>query len=95
MDLPIEEVRQIARLAKLSFSESEEEILSQDMGRILDHVSTLNQVDTSSVGPMTHVHNPTHVLRADAVEERLSHEDAFSNAPDSDGKYFRVPKVIG
>ena len=57
MSISREEVRHIAKLARLSFTEAEEEILSQDMSKILDYVSTLNEVDTSNVEPMTHVHD--------------------------------------
>ena len=95
MPISKEEVRHIANLAKLSFTEAEEEILSRDMSRILDYVDILNQVDTSNVEPMTHVHDLTPVVRMDSVQERINHEEALRNAPDSDGEYFRVPKVIG
>lgn len=95
MPLSIEEVRHIAGLARLNLSDKEEQILAHDMGQILNYVATLNDVDTSNVEPMTHVHNLAHVIREDIVDERLTHEDALSNAPESDGEYFRVPKVIG
>ncbi len=95
MSISREEVRHIAKLARLSFTEAEEEILSQDMSKILDYVSTLNEVDTSNVEPMTHVHDLAHAVRPDSVQERITHEDALKNAPDADGEYFRVPKVIG
>ncbi|MCY4001132.1 MAG: Asp-tRNA(Asn)/Glu-tRNA(Gln) amidotransferase subunit GatC [Bacteroidetes bacterium] len=95
MSITIEEVRYIAKLARLSFSETEEEVLAKDMSRILDYVGTLNQVDTSDVEPMTHVHDQSRALRQDSVDERISHEDALKNAPESDGEHFMVPKVIG
>ena len=95
MSITIEEVRYIAKLARLSFSETEEKVLSKDMSRILDYVGTLNKVDTSNVEPMTHVHDLGQVVRSDSVEEHITHEDALQNAPDTDGEYFRVPKVIG
>ena len=95
MSITIEEVRYIAKLARLSFSETEEKILSKDMSRILDYVGTLNQVDTSDVQPMTHVHDLSLTLRKDSVEERITHEDALKNAPESDEQHFIVPKVIG
>ena len=82
-------------LAKLRFSEAEEEVLARDMSYILDYVRTLNQVDTSDIPPLTHVFNLAHVVREDSVQRRVTHEDALRNAPDTDGEYFRVPKVIG
>lgn len=95
MSISRKEVRQIAKLAKLQFTEAEEEVLAEDMSRILEYMSTLNELDTSEVEPMTHVLDQIHMLRPDCVQTRISHEDALRNAPDTDGEYFRVPKVIG
>ena len=95
MPISRKEVRHIAKLAKLRFTEAEEEVLAHDMSRILDYMGTLNQLDTADIEPVTHVHDLTHAVRADSVQERIKHEEALSNAPDTDGDYFRVPKVIG
>ena len=95
MAITREEVRHIAKLARLEFTEAEEETLAQDMSRILDYMDMLNELDTSEVEPMTHVLDLAHVVRTDSVEKRISKEDAVKNAPDTDGEYFRVPKVIG
>lgn len=95
MAISREEVRHIAKLARLEFTEEEEEVLAGDMSRILDYMDMLNELDTSEVEPMTHVLDLAHVVRTDSVEKRISQEDALKNAPDTDGEYFRVPKVIG
>ena len=94
MALSTDEVRYIARLARLQFSSEEEERLARDMGKVLDYVDTLNELDTSGVPPMSHVLDLTNVQREDDVAQRISHDDALSNAPDADSDYFRVPKVI-
>ena len=95
MAISREEVRHIAKLARLEFTEAEEETLAEDMSRILDYMDMLNELDTSEVEPMTHVLDLAHVVRADSVKKRISQEDALRNAPDTDGDYFKVPKVIG
>ncbi len=95
MPISKKEVRHIAKLAKLQFTAAEEEVLVQEMTKILNSMDTLNEVDTSGITPLTHVHDLTLTIRSDSVEERTSHEDALKNAPDTDGEYFRVPKVIG
>lgn len=95
MAISKEEVRHIAKLARLEFTEEEEGVLAGDMSRILDYMDMLNELDTSEVEPMTHVLDLEHVVRTDSVEKRISQEDALKNAPDTDGEYFRVPKVIG
>lgn len=68
--------------------------MAQEMGRILDYVDKLDELDTTGVPPMSHVLDVHNVFREDAVEERIHREDALKNAPDADGDYFRVPKVI-
>ena len=94
MPISKKEIQHIAKLAKLQFQESEEEILANDMSRMIDYIDTLNQVDTSTTPPLTHVHDLSHKVRSDSVQQRITHEDALKNAPDSDGEYFHVPKVI-
>jgi aspartyl-tRNA(Asn)/glutamyl-tRNA(Gln) amidotransferase subunit C len=71
-----------------------------DLNQIVEHVSRLQEVDTtaaSNAGQSLGAHNreaASLVLREDRVTPSLSHEDAMRNAPDTDGTYFRVPKVI-
>ncbi|NBC18677.1 MAG: Asp-tRNA(Asn)/Glu-tRNA(Gln) amidotransferase subunit GatC [Bacteroidetes bacterium] len=94
MALSTDEVRYIARLARLRFSPDEQEQLAQDMGKVLDYMDTLDELDTSGVPPMSHVLDLYNVHRDDKVASRIDHDDALRNAPDADGDYFRVPKVI-
>lgn len=94
MAISREEVRHIAELARLRFSDEEETRMAQEMGRILDYVDKLNELDTTGVPPMSHVLDIHNAFREDEVEQRISHEDALKNAPDADSDYFRVPKVI-
>jgi aspartyl-tRNA(Asn)/glutamyl-tRNA(Gln) amidotransferase subunit C len=94
MSISIEEVRYIAALARLRFSEEEEERMAQQMSSILDYMAKLNELDTEDVPPMSHVLDLNNVFREDVVEERITREEALRNAPESDSDYFRVPKVI-
>ena len=94
MSVSVDEVQRIASLARLRFSEDEEKELAGQMSRILDHMEKLNELDTSGVPAMTHVLDMENVLREDEVASRISQEEALKNAPDADGTYFRVPKVI-
>lgn len=68
--------------------------MAEEMGRILDYVDKLNELDTTGVPPMSHVLDIHNVFREDEAETRISREDALKNAPDADSTYFRVPKVI-
>jgi len=94
MALSREDVRHVASLARLDFSEEDEERMADEMSRILDYVDKLREVDTSGVPPMSHVLDVTNVFRADEVEERIDQEQALEPAPETDGAYFQVPKVI-
>ena len=94
MSISIEEVRYIAALARLRFSEEEEGRVAQQMSSILDYMAKLNELDTEDVPPMSHVLDLNNVFREDVVEERITREEALRNAPESDSDYFRVPKVI-
>lgn len=89
-----DDVRHIAGLARLRFSDEEEAQMAEEMSRILDYVNTLNELDTSGVPPMSHVLDVHSVFRDDDIESRIDRDDALQSAPDDDGAFFRVPKVI-
>lgn len=94
MSVTIEEVRYIAKLARLRFSDAEEERLAKQLSAVLEYMEKLNELDTSDVPPMSHVLDLHNVARSDAVKHRISRDEALKNAPDADDAYFRVPKVI-
>ncbi|TYP91729.1 aspartyl/glutamyl-tRNA(Asn/Gln) amidotransferase subunit C [Fodinibius salinus] len=94
MSVTKEEVNYVADLARLKLSEDETESLVGDMNQILDHMETLEEVDTSDVEPLEHVVELEYQLRDDKAKEPVSHDDALKNAPDADTDYFRVPRVI-
>jgi aspartyl-tRNA(Asn)/glutamyl-tRNA(Gln) amidotransferase subunit C len=97
-------------LANLELSTEERAGMLRDLNSILDYIDRLNQLDTSNVEPMAQVSDRYGVdqskqgsdrfaysYREDAVEglrQSLSQEVALENAPDADGTFFRVPKVI-
>lgn len=94
MSVTKKDVNYVADLARLQLNEEETESLASDMNQILDHMTTLEEVDTSDVEPLEHVIDLEYRLRDDKAKEPLSHEDALKNAPDADTDYFRVPRVI-
>lgn len=94
MSVSIDQVRYIASLARLRFTEDEEERLAEEMNEILGYVEKLNELDTSGVPPMSHVLDLHNVVREDVAETRISRDEALKNAPDADSAYIRAPKVI-
>jgi aspartyl-tRNA(Asn)/glutamyl-tRNA(Gln) amidotransferase subunit C len=94
MSISRDEVRRIASLARLRFSDDEEARMADEMSAILDYVDTLDEVDTAGVPPMSHPFDVENVTRPDDVEQRIDQEQALEPAPDRSDGYFRVPKVV-
>lgn len=94
MSVTVDQVRYIASLARLRFTDEEEKRLADEMNEILGYVEKLNELDTSGVPPMSHVLDLHNVVREDVAEPRISRDEALKNAPDADSAYIRAPKVI-
>lgn len=94
MSVTQEDVRHVAELARLSFSDAEERQMAEELSQIVDYVDKLNELDTSGVSPMSHVLDITNVFRPDEVAARINREQALAPAPEQDGEYFQVPQVI-
>lgn len=90
-----EQVRHVARLARLALGEPELQRFEGQLGSILAYVANIGEADVSDVEPMAHALPLTNVLREDVVEPSLPLEQVLRNAPESDGPFFKVPKVIG
>jgi aspartyl-tRNA(Asn)/glutamyl-tRNA(Gln) amidotransferase subunit C len=92
-----DDVRRVATLARLRLGEDEIASLTADLGRILDYVDKLAELDTSNVEPTSHVVAVTEPYRADDPPQRdgtAAAEDAVRNAPRRDGHFFAVPPII-
>ncbi|MBR1740671.1 MAG: Asp-tRNA(Asn)/Glu-tRNA(Gln) amidotransferase subunit GatC [Lachnospiraceae bacterium] len=89
-----ETIEYVGILAKLELSEAEKEEAKQDMGRMLNYIDRLNELDTSAVEPMSHVFPVNNVFREDVVTNGDGHEDTLKNAPERKEDAFEVPKTI-
>jgi len=87
-------VDNLAKLSRLQFNEQEKEIIKTDLQRMIEFVDKLKELDTSGVEPLMHMSDSANVLREDKVQGSISREEALKNAPDSDGVFIKVPKVI-
>ncbi len=94
MAVTIEDVRYVAGLARLTFSDDEMATLTGQMNAILGHMDALNAVDTTGVEPLAQVVPQAEGLRDDVRRPSLPRAVALQNAPQTDGVYFEVPKVI-
>ena len=93
--LSVEDVRHVARLARLALDEERLARFTPQLESILDYVAKISQADVSGVPPMAHALPLANVLREDVVEASLPIEQVLQNAPETDGRFFKVPKVIG
>jgi len=98
----VEEVRRVAELANLELTAEEEPRMQRDLNAILEYVAQLGEVDTTDVEPMAQVGDALGAsndfdgvaLRVDEVRPSLDRRAVMAAAPESDGRFFKVPKVI-
>lgn len=89
-----ETIEYVGILAKLELSEDEKEKAKSDMGRMLDYIDMLNQLDTSGVEPMSHIFPVNNVFREDVVVNGDDRENILANAPEEKDGAFVVPKTV-
>ncbi len=92
--LTTEEVRKVAKLARLEFTEAELAQFTEQLGKIVNFVEQLSAVDTAGVEPMAHPLEVHSVLRSDAQQPSLAREQALANSPSHDDEFFLVPPVM-
>ena len=88
-------VRDVAKLARLALDEAHVQKYATQLESILGYVAKINAVDVADVEPMAHAAPLTNVLRDDEPRQPLPRDQALQNAPETDGPFFKVPKVIG
>ncbi len=87
-------VENLAKLARLRFDEQEKSEIRADLQQMISFIEKLNEVNTEGVQPLLHMSTNTNILREDIVSGSISRKEGLKNAPDADGTFFRVPKVI-
>jgi aspartyl-tRNA(Asn)/glutamyl-tRNA(Gln) amidotransferase subunit C len=90
-----EDVRYVAKLARLNLSAEDMERFTLQLNSILSYMDKLNELDTSNVEPMSHVTDVYNAFRDDVVGESFAREVALENAPDTEQGFFKVPRIIG
>lgn len=93
--ITLDQVRHVAKLSRLALDEGRLEKFSAQLGSILGYVAKISEADVAGVEPMAHALPVRNVFREDVVEPSLPREKVLQNAPDSDGPFFKVPKIIG
>ncbi len=88
------DVRYVAKLARIALSEDEAEQFGRQLADLLDHVAVLEQLDTASVPATAQVIASKNVMREDDNTPSLDREEVLGMAPQRQGAFFRVPRII-
>lgn len=89
-----ETIEYVGILAKLELSDEEKEAAKKDMGRMLDYIDKLGELDTTGVEPMSHVFPVQNVFREDVVTNGDDREAILKNAPEEKDGMFVVPRTF-
>jgi aspartyl-tRNA(Asn)/glutamyl-tRNA(Gln) amidotransferase subunit C len=93
--ISLDDVKKVAKLARLALPEQKLQTLTEQLEPILDYVAKIGQVDMAGVEPMAHALPLSNVFREDVATKGMELEKVLQNAPETDGPFFKVPKVIG
>ncbi|MCQ2911648.1 MAG: Asp-tRNA(Asn)/Glu-tRNA(Gln) amidotransferase subunit GatC [Clostridia bacterium] len=89
-----EEVKKLAMLSRLSFTDEEIEKYQTELNSIVEYANTLSSIDVSSVKPTATTSDMVNVLRDDEVKPSLTRDEVLSNAKDKEYGCFYVTKVV-
>jgi aspartyl-tRNA(Asn)/glutamyl-tRNA(Gln) amidotransferase subunit C len=87
-------ILKLEKLSRLQLSDNERVAIQKDLGNILTMVDKLNELDTDGVEPLVYISEEENILREDVIRNQVSREEALKNAPNQDGAFFRVPKMM-
>ena len=87
------QVQKVAHLARLQLTPEEEEKFTTQLSSILDYFELLSELDVTGVQPTTRAIEVINVVRVDR-EQPYSREDILNGAPDREGEFFKVPKIV-
>ncbi|SNX53010.1 Asp-tRNA(Asn)/Glu-tRNA(Gln) amidotransferase subunit GatC [Thermoanaerobacterium sp. RBIITD] len=94
MAITKDEVKHVANLARLKFTDEELEKFSYQLDSIIEYVNKLNELSTDDVQPTAHIVPISNVFRDDEVKPSMEREKVLMNAPEKENGCFKVPKVI-
>ncbi len=89
-----QKVRAVAKLSRLDLTDDEVAAFSRQLSAILEYVEKLNELDTTNVEPLAHCLPISNIFREDKIKESLGVEKTLANAPQRDGDFFKVPKIL-
>jgi aspartyl-tRNA(Asn)/glutamyl-tRNA(Gln) amidotransferase subunit C len=94
MPVTLADVEHVAYLARLHLNESDKAAFLKDLNQILTYVEKINELDTSTVEPTSHVLPLRNVFRNDEMKPSPSKQEMLKNAPDEQDGFFKVPPIL-
>ena len=94
MQITKELVQYVAELSRIKLSEQDAENMQNDLGAIVNYMEILNQLETDSVEPLSHIFNIANVMREDEVKESYDRAEILKNAPERTDETVVVPKTV-
>lgn len=88
------DIRYVAKLARIALADDEVERFGQELGDLLGHVNAISELDTASIPATAQVVQSRNVEREDTTGPCLDRNVALAMAPQAEGVYFRVPRII-
>ncbi|NTW05391.1 MAG: Asp-tRNA(Asn)/Glu-tRNA(Gln) amidotransferase subunit GatC [Peptococcaceae bacterium] len=92
--ITIADVEYVALLSRLELTEDEKIKYTEQLNAMLEYAGMLEELNTDNIQPTAHVLSLKNVFREDQATGHLSQEKALQNAPDADGSFFKVPKIV-
>ncbi len=89
-----QQVKNIAKLARLQLTDEEISKFSTQLSAILEYIEKLNELDTENVEPLAHCLPVKNVFRQDTPAPSLGVEKTLANAPDKVDEFFKVPRIL-
>ncbi len=94
MSMSKDEAAKVAKLARLRLDDDKLELFAGQMDDILGHMAMLNELDTEGVEPLYSPVTHTTPYRKDEVVKTTKRSDVLANAPEDDGQFFIVPRIV-
>jgi aspartyl-tRNA(Asn)/glutamyl-tRNA(Gln) amidotransferase subunit C len=90
-----EDVAKVAKLARLTLSESELDMFTEQLGQVLEHAQDIEALDLADTIPAAHPFGLVNVVRGDLVRPCLPRDEVLAMAPDTEDGRFAVPRIMG
>ncbi|MGM0124083.1 aspartyl/glutamyl-tRNA(Asn/Gln) amidotransferase subunit C [Enterococcus sp. AZ194] len=94
MAISEEEIKHVAKLSKLEFGQEELESFTYQLGKIIDMVELLEEVDTEGVHFTSNVIETINVMRQDRVQPGWNRDELMRNVPETEDGFIKVPAII-